>query len=115
MRAVTATEKFRAVNEGKMAKKEFVRQMRQEFPQYISQFNGFEDSVSILKNKGLLFETKPTGVEIYDERPAATVDLTRLERGIFYELQAAGLKPPFDERNVTTDEYLKAAKKAKDN
>ena len=115
MRAVTATEKFRAVNEGKMAKKEFVRQMRQEFPQYISQFNGFKDSVSILKNKGLIFETKPTGVEIYDERPAATVDLTRLERGIFYELQAAGLKPPFDERNVTTDEYLKAAKKAKDN
>lgn len=115
MRLVTATEKYRAVNEGTMAKKEFVRQMRQEFPQYISQFNGFKDSVSILKNKGLIFETKPTGTEIYDERPAANIDLTRLERGIFYELQAAGLKPPFDERNVTTDEYLKAAKKAKDN
>ena len=115
MRLVTATEKYRAVNEGKMAKKEFVRQMRQEFPQYISQFNGFKDSVSILKNKGLIFETKPTGTEIYDERPAANIDLTRLERGIFYELQAAGLKPPFDDRNVTTEDYLKAAKKAKDN
>ena len=115
MRLVTATEKYRAVNEGKMAKKEFVRQMRQEFPQYISQFNGFKDSVSILKNKGLIFESKPTGTQIYDERPAATVDLTRLERGIFYELQQAGLKPPFDVYNVTTEEYLKAAKKAKDN
>lgn len=115
MRLVTATEKYRAVNEGTMAKKEFVRQMRQEFPQYISQFNGFKDSVTILKNKGLIFETKPTGTEIYDERPAANIDLTRLERGIFYELQAAGLKPPFDDRNVTTEEYLKAAKKAKDN
>ena len=52
MRLVTATEKYRAVNEGKMAKREFVRQMRLEFPQYISQFNGFNDSVSILKNKG---------------------------------------------------------------
>ena len=50
--------------------------------------NGFKDSVSILKNKGLIFETKPTGTEIYDERPAANIDLTRLERGIFYELQA---------------------------
>ena len=115
MRAVTATEKYRAVTEGKMAKKEFVRQMRREFPQYISQFNGYDDSVSILKNKGLIFETKPTGTQIYDERPAATVDLTRLERGIFYELQEAGLKPPFDVYNVTTEDYLKAAKKAKDN
>jgi len=115
MRLVTATEKYRAVNEGTMAKKEFVRQMRQEFPQYVSQFNGFKDSVSILKNKGLIFETKPTGTKIYDERPAANIDLTRLERGIFYELQAAGLKPPFDDRNVTTEEYLKACKKAKDN
>ena len=40
MRQVTATEKLRAVNEGKMAKKEFVRQMRQQFPHFVSQYNG---------------------------------------------------------------------------
>ena len=57
MRKLTATEKLRAVNEGNMTKKEFVRQMRQTFPQNITQFNGFNDSVQILKNKGLLFES----------------------------------------------------------
>ena len=31
MRQVTATEKYRAVNEGKMAKGEFVRQMRMAY------------------------------------------------------------------------------------
>ena len=34
----TATEKLKAVNEGAMSPKEFVRQMRQEFPQHITQF-----------------------------------------------------------------------------
>ena len=58
MRQQTATEKFRAVQEGKMAKGEFVRQMRQQFPDFISQFNGFDDSVQILKNRGLVFEAK---------------------------------------------------------
>ena len=58
MRQVTVTEKYRAVLEGNMAKGEFVRQMRLAHPQYITQFNGFDDSVQILKNRGLLFETK---------------------------------------------------------
>ena len=52
MRQVTATEKYRAVLEGKMAKREFVRQMRQAFPNFISNYNGFDDSVQILKIKG---------------------------------------------------------------
>ena len=58
MRLKTATERYKAVTEGKMAKSEFVRQMRQEFPSYITQFNGYNDTVSILKNKGLIFEAK---------------------------------------------------------
>jgi hypothetical protein len=45
----TATEKYNAVLEGKADKKEFVRQMRQQFPNFISQFNGFDDSVQILR------------------------------------------------------------------
>ena len=56
MKYNTATEKLRAVNEGKMAKGEFVRQMRLSFPNSITQFNGFKDTVQILKNKGLVFE-----------------------------------------------------------
>ena len=55
---MTATDKLKLVKEGKMAKREFVRQMRQAFPQFITQFNGFDDSVQILKNKGMIFEAK---------------------------------------------------------
>jgi len=75
MRQVTATEKYNAVLEGKMAKKEFVRQMRQKFPMYVSQYNGFDDTVQILKNKQMIFEiAKPafSGVKVYDDRPALT-------------------------------------------
>ena len=67
MRQVTVTEKYRAVLEGNMAKGEFVRQMRLAHPQHITQFNGFDDSVQILKNRGLLFEIKKEVVEELDE------------------------------------------------
>ena len=60
MRTVTATEKYNAVLEGKMAKKEFVRQMRQEFPMFVSNFDGFDSTVNVLKTRNILFEaTKP--------------------------------------------------------
>ena len=58
MRQVTATEKLRAVNEGMMAEAEFVRQMRQLYPMYVSPLNGYKDTVQILKNRGMLFEEK---------------------------------------------------------
>jgi len=116
MRQQTATEKFRAVQEGKMAKGEFVRQMRQQFPDFISQFNGFDDSVQILKNRGLVFEAKaekkPTKTKSYDERPALTYSLDALDRGIRIELQAAGLMPHM---TLNADDFFKAEKKAKDN
>jgi len=117
MRQVTATEKYRAVNEGKMAKKEFVRQMRQSFPQLVSQYNGFDDTVQILKNRGMLFEEiKPAFSEakVYDDRPALTYSLDALDRGIRAELAVLGIDAA-DAFNIKADDYLKAEKKAKDN
>ena len=115
MRQVTATEKYRAVLEGKMAKKEFVRQMRQQHPQHITQFNGFKDSVQILKNRGLLFESKPTAVEIYDERPALNYSLDALDRGIRIELGTMGIELGTVFNRINPEDFLKAEKKAKDN
>jgi hypothetical protein len=67
MRTYTVTEKHRAVQEGKMAKSEFVRQMRLGYPEHITQWNGYDDTVQILKNRGLLFETaKPVVVRRKD-------------------------------------------------
>src|SRR5210317_673482 len=93
MRQVTATEKYNAVLEGKMAEKEFVRQMRQQYPMYISQFNGFKDTVQILKNRQMIFEAKKSEAKapVYDDRPALTYSLDALDRGIRAELQTDGI------------------------
>ena len=116
MRQVTATEKYNAVLEGNMAKKEFVRQMRQQYPMYVSQFNGFNDTVQILKNRQLVFEAqKPafSGVKVYDDRPALTYSLDALDRGIRIELGTMGID--MAAQTVTPAEFKQAEKKAKGN
>ena len=95
MRQVTVTEKYRAVLEGKMAKGEFVRQMRLAHPQHITQFNGFDDSVQILRNRGLLFEASKVEVveeEVKQEPAALPYNDEAFQRGIRYELQAKGIE-----------------------
>ena len=116
MRQVTATEKYNAVLEGKMAKKEFVRQMRQSYPMYISQYDGFDSTVQILKNRQMIFEAqKPafSGVKVYDDRPALTYSLDALDRGIRIELNAMGID--IASSKVKPEEFKQAQKKAKDN
>ena len=105
----TVTEKYHAVNEGAMSKAEFVRQMRLAHPQLISQFNGFNDSVQILKNKGLLFEKKE---ENEYENPSYNLSPDAVRRGLRYELILAGLDPAGD---ISEEDYMKAHKKAEDN
>jgi hypothetical protein len=52
----TITEKYNAVLKGTFKKAQFLRDIRLSHPNLITQFNGFEDAVSILKNKGMIFE-----------------------------------------------------------
>src|SRR6056300_542989 len=90
--------------------------MRQQFPQLITQFNGFDDSVQILKNRGMIFEEKKpafSGVKVYDDRPALTYSLDALDRGIRIELGVMGID--IAERTVKPEEFKQAEKKAKDN
>lgn len=107
---MTATDKLKLVKEGKMAKKEFVRQMRQAFPQFITQFNGFDDSVQILRNKGMIFEAKEEPyTSVATPNPRDKFPINDIERGIRYELEAAGIghgEVPSEE------EYKKAEEKA---
>lgn len=103
MKQRTATEKLRAVNEGKMAKGEFVRQMRLTYPQHITQFNGFKDSVQILKNRGLVFETSK---EVKADKSYSYSD-EAITRGLRYELQLLGHE---DYQLDTPDEVVVRAK-----
>lgn len=115
MRQKTVTEKYRAVLEGKMAKSEFVRQMRQQYPMHVTQFNGFDDSVQILKNRGLLFEAQAEKkAKVYDERPSLPYSDDAFQRGIRYELEAAGIAT-HDAFNIKLEDFDKAKKKAEDN
>lgn len=115
MRKVTATEKLRAVNEGSMSKKEFVRQMRQEFPTHITQFNGFDDSIQILKNRGVIYEVKEEVVEahVYDERPILNYSLDALDRAIRIELEANEITTYGG--SIKPEDFYAAEKKAKAN
>lgn len=100
----TATEKYHAVLEGKLQEAEFVRQMRQAYPQFITQWNGYKDSVSILKQKSLIFEKKEAKVKDIDVL-ADQFPLNVIERGIDAELEAQDIDST---GNVSKEDYLKA-------
>lgn len=105
MRQVTATEKYRAVNEGIMDKAEFVRQMKLAWPQFVSPANGYDDTVQILKNYNLLHETK-------EEQEAADVSKfsdDSLKRAIDIELEAMGL---MSQETISGEDQSKAKTKA---
>lgn len=83
----TITERYHLYQEGKITGKELLQEMRKGFPQHISQFNGIQDSVQILKNKGLLYE---------QEIPTKTKDSLPPEaiwRGVSVELTRMGKDP----------------------
>ena len=107
MRQITATEKYNAVLEGTMAKKEFVRQMKQAYPTFVSPFDGFDSTVKILTNRQMIFEAPKAKAfakaKVYDDRPALTYSLDALDRGIRAELQTDGI------------DFIEAEKRAKSN
>ena len=111
----TIQEKYNAILEGKFSKTQFVRDAKRELPQFISPYNGFEDSISILKRRGMLTEMKLTGVQVYDDRVEPTYSLDTLERGIDYELEAMGLDSSRPKENVSEKDLEKVKKKVEKN
>lgn len=95
--------------EGKMSKANFMRNVRMEFPQYVTNVTSYDDSIKILKGKRILSEAKqPEGV--YGHNPSAevtkypnfdTVNYTQLMKGMKYELSLM---------DAITDENLVLAK-----
>ena len=104
MRTITVTEKHKAVNEGRMSKSEFVRQMRQSYPMYISPQNGYDATVQILKNKQMLFEEKE-----YEVDDTFKYSDDSLRRAIDIELEAMGL---MSHGTISMEDQDKAKKKA---
>jgi hypothetical protein len=98
--------------EGKMSKQNFMRNVRMEFPQYVSPTTSYTDSVKILKGKRILSEA-PQGVYGHDPNaetpPKPGIDQLnyyQVYHGIQYELA----KMP----EITDENYIKARKKVVD-
>ena len=105
----TLQEKYNGVINENFSKKQFVRDARLELPNLITQFNGFEDTVTILKSKGMLQEAKKQEVPEYD-KPAPGYSLEALERGIDAELEGMGIDT--GTKTPTKEDYDKAKEKA---
>ena len=107
----TLQEKYNAILEGKFSKAQFVRDARMELPNLITQFNGFEDTTTILKNRGMIFEAKKVEVKEYD-KPAPGYSIETLERAVDYEIEGMGLQ---SQETVSEEDYAKAKAKAEKN
>ena len=100
--------------EGKMSKQNFMRNVRMEFPQYVSPVSSFEDSIKILKGKRIISEAaKPEGVYGHNPNaetpPAPGIDQLnyyQVYHGIQYELAQMP--------EITDEAYIKARKKVVD-
>lgn len=82
----TLQEKYNAVLEGNFSKTQFRRDAAMELPQFISNVNSFDDTVAILKNKGIVTEAKKQEPKYSTAKPADQVAPDVLDTGIKFEL-----------------------------
>ncbi|CAB4124953.1 hypothetical protein UFOVP54_44 [uncultured Caudovirales phage] len=54
----TLQEKYNGIQEGKFSKDHFLADARMELPNLVTRFNGYDDAVQILKNRGMIKEAK---------------------------------------------------------
>ena len=106
----TIQEKYNAVLEGNFSKTQFLRDAKRELSQFLSPFNGFPDTVNILKQKGVIVEVKKT--EEVKTSPILTYTEDALRRGIDFELEKTGIDSA---GTVSAEERAKATASAKKN
>lgn len=109
----TLQEKYNAIQEGAYSKTQFVRDSSMELPNIISQTNSYEDIVTILKNKGMVSESKKDEKVAEYQKPHPGVSLEAFERGVDYELEAAGVNTAIN--TPSQEEYQKTIKKVNSN
>jgi len=71
----TLQEKYNGINEGKFTKDQFLRDARMEQPNLVTHFNGYDDAVKILKNRGMIREAYSTEESFKDYSDDALADM----------------------------------------
>ena len=101
----TIQEKYNAILEGNFSKTQFLRDAKRELSQFLSPYNGYPDTVQILKNKGML-------VENFDNysNDALTDMIVNLSRYQDNEKDIEGIKRELEKRKK---EVVSEAKKEK--
>lgn len=109
----TLQEKYNAIQEGKFSKDQFLVEARMQHPNLVTRFNGYDDAVQILKNRGMISEVKLeearlTKNSLTDYRYKPTNDMDKYP----YEQILRGLRVELEVMEVygtpTADEYKKA-------
>lgn len=106
-------EKYKLVEEGSYSKKQFKQDVIHEMPGLITKLNSYDDTVRILKNKGILESLqKEEQSPDYSYEPEFSEDkysLEEINRGVDYELEKAGVDST---GSVSKEDYMKAFNKA---
>ena len=71
----TLQEKYNAIQEGKFSKDQFLRDARLQLPNLVTQYNGYDDAVKILKNRGMIQEAASTEEAYADYSDDALTDM----------------------------------------
>lgn len=116
----TLQEKYNGIQEGKFSKENFLADARRELPNLVTRFNGYDDAVQILKNRGMIQEARVEEARLtknnltdYRFKPTNEMDKYPYEqilRGIRVELEVAGVLG-----TPTAEEYAKALAKVSKN
>jgi hypothetical protein len=105
-------KQYQDLLEGKMSQANFMRNVRMDFPQYITPGNSYKDAISILKSKRILSEAAEG---VYGHNPNAEtppapgidqLNYYQVYHGIQFELAQAP--------EITDEAYIKARKKVVD-
>jgi hypothetical protein len=116
----TLQEKYNGIQEGKFSKENFLADARRELPNLVTRFNGYDDAVQILKNRGMIQEARVEEARLtknnltdYRYKPTNEMDKYPYEqilRGLRVELEAMEVHG-----TPTAEEYAKALAKVSKN
>lgn len=116
----TLQEKYNAIQEGNFSKDQFLVEARMQQPQLVTRFNGYDDAVQILKNRGMIQEAVVEEARLtknnladYRYKPTNEMDKYPYEqilRGLRVELEVMGIQG-----TPSAEEYAKALAKVSKN
>lgn len=103
----TLQEKYNAILEGNFSKEQFRRDAAMQLPNLVSKVNSFDDTVSILKNRGMISEKKKQEPIYSTAKPEDHIAPDVLDTGIKFELDKK-----FGTLEVSEEDFNKAKETA---